>query len=131
VTGRRVGASLRALVLIGAVAGAVALIRDLTMAELPRYDHDAMTEIVLGVDGRDYHQSWETGVVALVASCTSSMRASPAGPPERLEERLFRVLLTPAVDAASYPRLRGCLDDATVERLLGQVRSLRSVPASP
>ena len=121
---RLLGWSLVVLVAVAAVIN----IREETMSGPLRYDPDSVTEIVLEVDGREYHQEWDVAARSLVQSCSASLRSVLSEPIEELDERLFRITLHPAIDGGSHTRLRGCLNDATIDRLSGKVHELRTVP---
>jgi hypothetical protein len=49
---------------------------------------------------------------------------------EPLGEGRYRALLQPAVGQHDERQLVGCLEDLTVERVLGDVESVRTLPAA-
>jgi len=116
------------LIVVVVAIGAVVNIREETMSGPPEYDPGSVTEIVLEVDGRGYRQAWDVAAISLVQTCSASLRSELSEPVEELDERLFRITLHPAIDEDSHTRLRGCLNDATIDRLTGKVHELRTVP---
>ncbi len=123
----------RAVVLLAVVAAAwltVDVLGDLTQSRPDEVDHDAATELVVDVD----HDRFGTGdagaAAALWAVCSAQTRSRATAPPAALGDGSFRVVLVPAVGEHEQRKLVGCLEDLTVDRVRGNVRSFEAVARS-
>jgi hypothetical protein len=86
---------------------------DLTQSRPDPVDADDVSEIILAV---------------CVAQTPSRMAAD--GRLQSLGYGRYRAVLQPAVGDNDERQLVGCLEDLTVERVLGDVESVRTLPAS-
>ena len=80
------------------------------------------------------HDRFGTGdagaAAALWAVCSAQTRSRATAPPAALGDGSFRVVLVPAVGEHEQRKLVGCLEDLTVDRVRGNVRSFEAVARS-
>ena len=114
-----------ALVLLPALALGVFALRSATMAEPDRLVPGTRTTVVFEVDRRDRDGSADD-VRALWAVCSRVLspeqRAAELGV---AAQGRGRVTVSPAVGELQRKRLKGCIEDTILDRLLGRVVELR------
>ena len=118
---------LAALVFLGIDA-----LGDLTQdrPDAPKAGH--RSEIVLHVEERSPHTSLVEAAEGLWALCQSTVhnRLVPPGM-VALDDGRFRLLMDPAVGEHSWRRLKGCLEDMSLDQTVARVVSKADVPAAP
>lgn len=117
---RFLGLSMGAMVLFLGV-GAMA---DLTQNRPDQVDPDSTTRIVFDVSTRTYKRSDAEAARSLWALCSSTISNEVLVGPAEVPDGMA-VTLRPALGEHSTKRLVGCLEDATLDRVMGDVVSLR------
>ena len=77
------------------------------------------------VDTRGYRRGVDAAADALWAVCMASVRGEVTAGPV-LEDGAYEVRITPALGKNTSKRLVGCLEDATLDRVIANVISLES-----
>lgn len=114
------------VILILAVVGAVALdvIGDKTQTRPDVVRPGSTSEVIFSLRSkmaRDRHVTAE----GLWGACQSTVNSRLADPGVvRLSETTFRLTLAPEVGDHARTRLTGCLEDATLDRVMGDVISI-------
>jgi hypothetical protein len=117
------------LVVLGAVLYvAIAELADLTQTRAEPRPDGASTRIVLDVATRRAWNSELAAVDALIAVCALTVSSEVVQRPERVPEG-YELRLEPALGEHAQRRLTGCLEDAIVDRVLGEVVALETVQA--
>lgn len=107
----------------------IGAIGDATQTRADVRDTDAVTEIVVHVEAKNYRQSIETGAWALWGTCAATVVGTLVEPGiEPLGGGDFRFAISPTLGHHGRERLLGCLSDLTVDRLRSHVISARDVP---
>jgi hypothetical protein len=113
-------------ILLG-VAGIDAL-GDLTQDRPDPPRPGSRSEIVLRVSARG---AGPDAADRLWAACEGTVRVRSVPPhPVFLGDGTWRVVTEPAVGPRAWKRLRGCLEDLTLDRVLGRVVSKVDLPAA-
>jgi hypothetical protein len=118
------------LVLVLAVAAAITIaeLADLTQSRPDKVDAAAVTEIVLDVDQDRFGTGEDGAADALWAVCAAQTRSRADDDGlQRVEDGRYRVVLSPAVGHHDERKLVGCLEDLTVDRVRGNVQSIRTL----
>jgi hypothetical protein len=109
----------------------VDILGDLTQSRPDPVYADEVSEIVLSVDQDRFGGGEDAAADALWAVCAAQTNSRMAD--DRLQslgDSRYRAVLQPAVGDNDERQLVGCLEDLTVERVLGDVESVRTLPAS-
>ena len=86
------------------------------------------TEIVLSVEGRGQQESPVYAAESLWGACRGTVTQSLAGPgPVEVAPGRVRLVTEPALGPHAWRRLRGCLEDATVDLVRARVVSKRDI----
>jgi hypothetical protein len=123
----------RALIAVALVAATVLgidALGDLTQSRPDPIRDDAVTELVVSVEQDRFAQGDDAAAAALWAVCAGQTRSRADAPPAAVEEGRYRIVLAPAVGEHEARKLRGCLEDLTVDRVLGDIESWRTVSVS-
>lgn len=117
------------LVLCVLVVAGIDVLGDLTQDRPDRVQPGSRTEILLKVRNRDVHGSGIEGAQGLWGVCQSTLhnRLVPPGVVHVAGDH-FRLVTEPAIGEHAWRRLRGCLEDLTVDQVLGQVITKRDLP---
>jgi hypothetical protein len=121
------------LVLVAAVAAGVDALGDLTQSRPDEIEHGAATEVVLSVD-EDRFRAGEDAAAATLWGVCGAQTASQVvggGGPEAIGDGRYRVVLEPAVGDHERRKLVGCLEDLTVDRVMGDVESFETFALEP
>jgi hypothetical protein len=120
-------ALLTALVLAGIAATDV--LGDLTQSRPERVQRGTRSDIVLDVESNGYLQSLDDGARNLWAACagTTSRRLVSDGAFTEVEPGRYLFAVEPALGQHTRRKLVGCLEDITVDNLLGNVVSVTLV----
>jgi hypothetical protein len=119
------------VVLFLLVAGAVSVeeLGDLTQTRSDHVDPKSRSEIVLHVDTRRYHQPAEDAARNLWAACSGTTTRRLVEDPgfEPVGDGAVRFSVAPGLGEHARRRLVGCLEDTTLDRIKGNVESVRLV----
>lgn len=99
---------------------------DLTQSRPDSVRDDAATELVLSVDEERFGPGETGAAAALWAVCAAQTRSRAIDGLRPLGEGRYRVVLTPAVGHHEQLKLIGCLEDLTIDRVVGDVESFRT-----
>ena len=115
--------------LMAALAVVVGELGDLTQSRPDEVRDDAVTEIVLAVDEDRFAPGQDAAAAALWGVCAAQTRSHVAdgGALAPTDDGRYRVVLQPAVGDHERRKLVGCLEDLTVDRVLGDVESFQTI----
>jgi hypothetical protein len=118
--------------IVAALAVVVGELGDLTQSRPDPIRDDASTEIVLAVEEDRFAPGQDAAAAALWGVCAAQTRSHVAdgGALAPIDGGRYRVVLEPAVGDHERRKLVGCLEDLTIDRVLGDVESFRTVPAA-
>lgn len=120
----------RQLVVVALVAGgvfAVGELGDLTQSRPDRVQADTRTELVLAVEADGFGPGEAAAADALWSLCQAQIDSRPdASGLQGIGAGRYRVVVEPAVGHRDERKLVGCLEDLTIDRVLGDVELLRS-----
>jgi hypothetical protein len=120
-------------VVVAIVLGfAVDFLGDLTQSRPDPVHAAEVSEVILSVDQDRFGGGQDAAADALWAVC-SAQTTSRMALTDRLQslgDGRYRAVLQPAVGDNDERQLVGCLEDLTVERVLGDVKSFRTLPAA-
>jgi hypothetical protein len=109
----------------------VDLLGDLTQSRPDPVYADEVSEIIMSVNQDRFGGGEDAAADALWAVCAAQTTSQMAdGRLQSLGDGRYRAVLQPAVGDNDERQLVGCLEDLTVERVLGNVQSVRTLPAS-
>ena len=116
-------------VLVVAVLGTLGIIglAELTQNRPDPVEAGSATVVNFDVDTRDYQRGNGAAAEALWAVCSATVggEVSPARAPARdTVDDGYTVSISPAIGENGRKRLVGCLEDATLDRVMGHVRSI-------
>ena len=120
--------ALLAAALVLAVGGTVHLLREATQNRPDPVVAGTITTIDFTVDTNGFRRGETAAATTLWAVCASTVGGDVSGAPTRAGQDRWRVTVEPAVGEHGESRLVGCLEDVTIDRVLGHVASLRSGP---
>ena len=114
--------------LIAFVSIAVDQIGDLTQSRPDPVRKGEVTELVVSVNQDRFGGGQEGAADALWAVCSAQTTSRPLDSDGLvpLGDDLYRVVLSPAVGHHAELKLVGCLQDLTVDRVVGDVESVRT-----
>jgi hypothetical protein len=119
--------------LIVVIALSIDTLGDLTQTRPDALDEDTVSELVMSVDQDRFGSGRDAAADALWSVCYAQTSSEMAG--ERGLEPLgggrYRAVLHPALGKYDGRQLIGCLEDLTVDRVLADVESVRTLPAAP
>ena len=119
-----------AVVAVAAVSGVDAL-ADLTQTRPDPHRPNSRSEVVLEVRTRDPRTSKRFAAEALWGACQSTARRTVIEPGmQAVSDDRFRIVVQPALGRHARDRLTGCLQDLTIEEILGTVISMREIPVA-
>ena len=113
--------------LVVALAVIVDQLGDLTQSRPDHVRNDTATEIVLAVDEDRFAPGQDAAAAALWGVCAAQTRSHVADALAPTGDGRYRVVLEPAVGDHERRKLVGCLEDLTIDRVLGDVESFRTV----
>ena len=114
-----VGAALAAAAAVG-----LDVLGDATQTRPDREHPNAVTEVVFDVSvrgDRDVMQAAQS----LWGACQTTMERATSPADVTVEGRRASVVVRPALGTHARQRLSGCLEDATLDRILGRVVAMR------
>jgi hypothetical protein len=112
------------VVVVVAALGTVAL-REATMSRHRSVDPETMTELVVRASSNEPRANLRKLIEALFLRCELEVATDPVGPPERLDDQTFRLLVAPELDDTDRRQMAGCLEDADIDHLQAKVLSMR------
>lgn len=113
------------LAFVLAVGGAVFFMREATQNRPDAVQAGTTTTIDFTVDTHRFQRGEPAAATALWAICSSTVDGTISPLPEASGDR-WQVTVSPAIGEHGENRLVGCLEDVTVDRVLGNVVALRS-----
>jgi hypothetical protein len=119
-----------AVAIVAVLVGGVDVLGDLTQSRPDPVVDGAVTELVIGVEQDRFAQGDDAAAAALWAVCAGQTKSRAEAAPVAVEPGRYRVVLAPAVGEHEERKLRGCLEDLTVDRVLGDVESWRTIPVA-
>jgi hypothetical protein len=114
------------VILVVTVVGIGAL-RELTQNRPDAVVDGTSTTIEFDVATRDYSRGDDDAAAALWALCSATVAGQVTVPAASLNG--YSVSVVPALGEHGENRLVGCLEDATLDRVLGDVSSIAHLPA--
>jgi hypothetical protein len=116
-------------VLVVAVLGTLGIIglAELTQNRPDPVEPGSATVVNFDVDTRDYQRGDGAAAQALWAVCSATVGGEVSGvsaPARDTVDDGYTVRISPAVGENGRKRLLGCLEDATLDRVMGHVRSI-------
>ncbi|HZA77259.1 MAG TPA: hypothetical protein VE623_12835 [Acidimicrobiales bacterium] len=122
------------LVVVLVVAGAASVdqLGDLTQSRPDRVVPGSRSELVVEVRSKDYRLGVDQGARNLVAACagTSGHNVVDQQSLDVSGGGTVRFSVEPALGTHNRRKLVGCLEDATIDRLVGDVVSVETVAPS-
>jgi hypothetical protein len=123
--------------LFGLVAvGIVSVLGVVALADATKFEGQTeaagTTRVVFSVDTKNYHHPEHDAARALWFTCVSAVSWDESTPPRSLGDAAdgeYTATVSPALGEDSRRRLRGCLEDATLDRISARVRSIETVDA--
>jgi hypothetical protein len=121
------------IALIAVIALSIDVLGDLTQTRPDDLDDDAVSELIMSVDEDRFGFGRDAAADALWSVCWSQTSSDMAGEGglESLGGGRYRAVLHPALGEHDGRQLIGCLEDLTVDRVLADVESVRTLPAAP
>jgi hypothetical protein len=117
--------------MLGAVLIVIAIdqIGDATQTRVDERDDRKQTEVVIGVQLKNFRQSADSAANALWASCTATVGGSLIDPGiVALGDGEYKFAMTPSLGHHGKERLLGCLNDLSIDRVKSHVVSVKDVP---
>lgn len=117
-----------------AVVASVDVLGDLTQTRPDEIDTTVSTELVWHVSAKDAAGPVPIVAQSLWAACQGTVHRTPEPPgiePVEGRKNTFRAVLHPALGEHARQRLEGCIEDGTLDRVIGRVESMRRIPARP
>lgn len=122
-----------ALVVVAVVG--IGRLSDLTQSRPDPVRANSVTELVVAVNEDRFAPGQDAAAHALWAVCRAQTSSNVVGEGDGLESLggdRYRVILRPALGRHGELKLVGCLEDLTIDRVLGDVELVRNFePASP
>ena len=117
-----------------AVSGVVGLIAMMNATQNRPDDPrpGSMSMLAFTVSDRDFPGGEQTAARTLMAVCAATVDEATISVPARAPEaedaadRAWRVTITPALGEHGRKRLEGCLEDVTLDRVIGHVTDVRT-----
>jgi hypothetical protein len=118
----------RAVATVALVLALVAGIHE--MAELTQNRPDvrvpgSTTTVEFTVSTHDFHRGEPAAATALWAVCSATVGGEVSPVPEAVGDR-WLATVSPAIGEHGENRLVGCLEDVTIDRVIGNVTALRT-----
>jgi len=121
-----------AMVVVAAVG--VDQLGDLTQTRSDPYVRGSRSEVTLEVKTRQPFKAPAESAVALWGACAGTVGHRLQAPGvEQAGANTFRLTVKPALGPHARSRLRGCLHDTTIDRVVGRVTSIKMLapPTEP
>ena len=111
--------------LLGALGGGVLVMMEATQNRPDVRVPGSVTTVDFTVSTNDYHRGAAGAAAALWAVCSATVGGRVSPMPEPHGEG-WRVTVEPAIGEHGENRLVGCIEDVTLDRVIGNVTSLAS-----
>jgi hypothetical protein len=120
---------MKALVVLAvAVMGTIGIVglAELTQNRPDPVEAGSATVLTFDVDTRDYQRGEGAAAQALWAVCSATVGGDVSGVPvpAKGDGDGYTVTISPAIGENGRKRLSGCLEDATLDRVMGHVQSI-------
>ncbi len=116
------------LALVLALGGGIFLLREATQNRPDPVLDGSRTTIEFTVDTHTRRRGEEAAASALWAVCAATVSGQITPVPLAAGDDGWRVTIEPALGRHGHARVVGCLEDLTVDRVVGRVTSLRHTP---
>jgi hypothetical protein len=116
---------LAAVVAVVALAAGIVAVREATQNRPDAVVAGSTTLVDFDVDLHRYHRGEPAAAAALWLVCSASVSGDVSAVPEPVEDH-WQVQITPAIGRHGRARLVGCLEDVTIDRVVGDVLALRT-----
>jgi hypothetical protein len=117
--------ALATVALLAALAVGIVLMMEATQNRPDVRPEGTITTVEFTVSTRDYQRGETAAATALWAVCSATVGGAISPLPELVGDA-WRVTIEPRIGEHGENRLVGCLEDVTLDRVLGDVVSLRS-----
>lgn len=119
-----------AVAVLAAMGAAVVALAEATQNRPDPVLDGSVTTVEFRVSTRRYFNGEDAAASALWAACSGTVRGDLSLLPEAVPgaDGVWRVSIAPAIGEHGENRLVGCLEDMTVDRILGDVVALRTRP---
>jgi hypothetical protein len=117
-----------AAALVLAVAGGVFLLREATQNRPDPVVDGSRTTIEFTVDTNRFARGEPVAATTLWSVCSATVGGAVSAAPLPVADDRWRVTVEPAIGKHGRARLVGCIEDVTIDRILGHVASLTSTP---
>jgi len=84
----------------------------------------AATTVVFTVEGKRFTHGADLAATTLWETCVGTLTWSDASAPVRQDDGSYRAVLRPSLPADTRRRLRGCIEDLTLDRIKGSVTQI-------
>jgi hypothetical protein len=111
--------------LVLAVGAGIGVVREATENRPDIVSAGSYTTIDFTVDTHRFQRGEPAAAISLWAVCSSTVGGTVSPTPES-HDGAWRVRVSPAIGEHGENRLVGCLEDVTIDRVLGDVVALRS-----
>jgi hypothetical protein len=111
---------------LATLAGGLLLVAEATQNRPDRAVPGSVTVVELAVDTRDFAHGERVAVAALWSTCATTVGGQISAIPEAAGA-VWTATVSPALGQHGEKRLVGCLEDATIDRVVGDVRAVRTV----
>ena len=115
------------LALVLALAGGLYVVREATQNRPDPVAVGSETTIDFTVDTHRFRRGEPAAAVALWSVCSSTIGGTVSPVPEAVGES-WRVRVTPSIGEHGENRLVGCLEDVTIDRVIGDVVAIATMP---
>jgi hypothetical protein len=117
--------ALATVALLGALAVGIVLMMEATQNRPDVREAGSITTVDFTVSTRDYQRGETAAATALWTVCSATIGGTVSPLPEPVGDA-WRVTIEPEVGEHGRSRLVGCLEDVTLDRVLGDVVSFRT-----
>ena len=114
------------VVLAAVLAGTVVALAEATQSRPDVRPPGSTTVVAFSVDVQRYPRGEAAAAATLWSVCAGSVEGDVSAAPVR-DGRGWRATVTPAVGEHGRRKLVGCLEDATVDRVVGRVLSISAL----
>jgi hypothetical protein len=118
------------------VVAAITIVGILVLSDATKYEGGwgprGETRIDFSVDTSPrYHHDLEDAAASLFYACVSTVGWEHTTAPRLVSGSTFRATISPTLPEDSRRRMRGCMEDGTVDKLRGHVEDIQTVLAAP
>ena len=115
------------LALVLALVGGLFVVREATQNRPDPVVAGSETTIDFTVDTHRFQRGEPAAAIALWSVCSSTIGGTVSPVPEA-NGGAWRVVVTPSIGEHGENRLVGCLEDVTIDRVIGDVVAITTVP---